>query len=212
MLTTTITLLAALAQGPQIGQCDPVEGPRIAWTKEQRAETRARVRATCRAVKAAPEVCELLDEWGERESDFRPGVRHVMGRNENGIGPLGLSKRWHRDKWPGPVEPAFCLPEASALVALDVVRRAQVRWKARNLLEVNAVFAGRFRCVTEIDGSRECFIVRHAAKDRDICRRLEQRGLDCHAELPRRAAGKRVPVRERPAVAAELAERWAARQ
>lgn len=209
MLTTTIALLLTAAQGPKIGMCDPVDGPRIEWTDEQRAEVRSRVRAVTRWAKSARMVSDYLDAVGMRESSWSPSVRHTLGKNENGIGPLGLSQRWHGGKWPDDPEPAFCSPEASALVALDIVRRAQERWGARNLIEVNAVFAGRFKCVEE-EGRKECFIVRNLAKDRDICMRLEKRGVDCRAELPKNAAGRRVPVRDRPAVAADLELRWKA--
>lgn len=208
MITTMITLLVAAAQAPTIGVCDPVDGPRIQWTAEQRAETKSRAMAACRRLKADPGICAWVSASGERESDWRPGVRHTKGKGESGIGPLGLSIRWHGDKWPGDPEPALCSPEASVIVALDIARRAQERWGARNLIEVQAVFAGRFRCVTETDGSRECFIVRDIAKDRGICSRLEQRGVDCRAPLPERAAGRRVPVRDRPQVAADLALKW----
>lgn len=207
MLTTLLSLILAATE-PQIGACDPVDGPPIEWSSEQRAEVRARVRSACRALKAPALTCAWLDAVGERESAWRPGVRHVLGRNENGLGALGLSLRWHAAKWPGGGEPAFCSPEASVIVALEIVRRAQLRWGARDLRDVNAVFAGRFRCVDE-EERRECFIVRDAAKDRDICRRLELRGVDCRAPLPKRAGGRAVPVRERPAVAAELSTPWA---
>jgi hypothetical protein len=136
-------------------------------------------------------------------------VRHVRGRNESGLGALGLSTRWHRDKWPGRDEdPAFCMPEVATLVALDVVRRAQTKWGAGNLIDVQAIFAGWFRCVDE-EGRRECFIERYPGRERDLCARLDQRGIDCRAGLRKRAAGRAVPVDQRPALAVELAERWA---
>ena len=211
MLSTLLPLLLVIAPEPQIGTCDPADGPPIEWSAEQRAAVKARVRAACRAMKAAKTTCEWLDAVGERESSWSPSVRHVRGKNESGLGALGLSLRWHRDKWPGDDEdPAFCSPEASVIVALDLVRRAQLHWSARNLVEVNAIFGGRFRCVDE-GGQRECFILRDAARDRDICARLQLRGIDCRAELPAKAGGRRVPVHERPTLAAELAGRWAER-
>jgi hypothetical protein len=206
-----LTVLLALVLATPIGTCDPVDGPPIRWSAEQRDEVRSRVRATCRAMKAPALTCAWLDAVGDRESAWRPSVRHVLGRNENGLGVLGLSKRWHAAKWPEPPEPAFCSPEASVIVALDIVRRAQVRWGARDLRDVNAVFAGRFRCVEE-EGRRECFIERDVARDRDVCRRLELRGVDCRAPLPMRAGGRVVPVHQRPEVAAELSTRWAAKE
>jgi hypothetical protein len=215
MLTTLLALFLAATQPPEIGVCDPVDGPPIRWSAEQRAEVRARVRATCKAMRAALLVCAWLDVAGTRESSWSPSVRHTLGEHEAGLGVLGLSTRWHAGKWPTPPEPAFCSPEASVLVALDIVRRAQVTWGARNLLEVQAVFAGRFRCIEE-EGRRECFVLSSPARDRHLCASLERHGVDCRvdcrAPLPKRAAGRAVPVRDRPGVAAELAARWAERQ
>lgn len=211
MLSTLLALVLSVGSEPQIGVCDPVDGPPIRWSAEQRDEVRDRVGAACKALGAAPPVCAWLRVAGARESSWSPSVRHVRGRNEHGLGALGLSLRWHRRKWPGGGEPAFCSPEAATIVALDIVRRAQVTWGARDLRDVQAVYAGRFRCVIE-QGRPECFIVRDPAKDRDVCERLEQHGVDCRAPLPKRAAGRHVPVHKRPEVAEGLARRWAERQ
>jgi hypothetical protein len=210
-MSSTLFALMLAATEPEIGTCDPVDGPPIEWSTEQRAEVRARVAAACKAMRAVPEVCELLDVAGARESSWSPSVRHVLGERENGLGVLGLSKRWHAAKWPEPSEPAFCSPEASVIVALDIVRRAQDRWGARTLVEVQAVFAGRFRCVQEED-RRECFILVDRWRDADICKRLDQRGVDCRASLPKRAAGRKVPLEQRSALATELARVWSERE
>ncbi len=209
MLQTILAFVLAATQQPQIGVCDPVDGPPIRWSAEQRDEVRARVRFSCGAMRAAPAVCAWLDASGSRESSWSPSVRHTLGEREAGLGVLGLSTWWQRDKWPGSGEdPAFCSPEASVLVALAIVRRAQIVWGARDLRDVQAVFAGRFRCVTEGE-DRSCFIIRDVQADRDLCERLELHGVDCRAPLPKRAGGRRVLVRDRPEVAAGLAERWA---
>jgi len=211
MLTTLLAFVLSVASEPQIGTCDPVDGPPLRWSEEQRAEVRDRVGAACKGMHAPAMTCAFVKAVGARESSWSPSVRHVLGENESGLGVLGLSTRWHRDKWPGRGEdPAFCSPEASVIVALDIVRRAQLTWGARDLRDVQAVYAGRFRCMVEL-GRSECFIVRDPQKDRDICTRLEAHGVDCRAPLPKRAAGRQVPVRERPEVATELAARWTER-
>lgn len=208
MLSTVLALVLA-ATAPRIGVCDPVDGPPLEWSADQRAEVRARVRSACKALGAAPMVCTWLDASGIRESSWSPSVRHTLGRGEAGLGVLGLSTHWQRDKWPGRDEdPAFCSPEVSAIVALAIVHRAQTVWEARDLRDVQAVFAGRFRCVTEGE-ERNCFIVRDVTADADICRRLELHGVDCRAPLRKRAGGRRVPLRDRPKAAEALAERWA---
>lgn len=192
---------------PTIGQCDPVDAPAVVWTDGQRQETRRRAQRACERLGASYEACVFADVVGKRESDFRPGVRHTRGRRENGIGAHGINKRWHYDKWPDDLEPAMCTPEASLIVVLDIVDRAQQRWGAKNLREVQSVYAGRTRSYVQ-DGKRIRTIVRDLKKDRGICDRLARRGVDCEAPLPPRAAGRRIPVQQRPAVAEQMVQDW----
>jgi hypothetical protein len=188
-----------------VGQCDPVDGPPLVWTAEAREETRARVQATCRAVGASRAVCAWLDASVVRESDGAPGVRHTRASGEWGLGPLGLSLRWHMDKWPGGDEdPAFCSPEASTLVALEIAHRAWTRYEARSLVLVQSIYGGRWRCYHDADTTeRRCFATQ--IENPRLCAALGARDVDCHEPLHRRDLGRRVPLRDRRALAERLA-------
>ena len=131
-------------------------------------------------------------------------MRHTMGPGEDGIGPLGLDKRWHRDKWPGDPEPAWCLPEASALVALDIARRAVVRHGAKTLTMVQAVYA--FRTYRDEYGDRHIKIDPNA--DARLCRALRARGRSCREHIDLADIGRPTPVADRRRRAFELAGRW----
>mgnify|MGYP007022321895 CR=1 FL=1 len=132
--------------------CDPSGVKARRYSKAETMETRERVQAVCKHVGASKPVCAYLDAVVVRESSGRAGVRHTKGTpekgiTENGLGPMGLSLHWHRDKWPGKDEdPMFCHPEVSALVALDIVHRAYGKWGARNLTEVQAIYGGSWGC------------------------------------------------------------------
>lgn len=201
-----LALAAEVRPEGQVGQCDPQDGPGYRWTAETRAETRARVRAVCRHVRASRAVCAWLDASVVRESAGRPGVRHRHGRNEDGLGPLGLSLRWMRHHWPGEDEdPAFCQPEVSALVALAVARRAHDRFGALDLVAVQSIYGGHWRCY-EVEGSRQCFPTR--VVNPRLCAALEHRGVGCHQRLGAEDFGRWTPVADRRALAERLAQRF----
>lgn len=181
-----------------------------------KAETRARVQAVCEHVGASDAVCDYMQVILWREAfGGHAGVWHDGGR---GLGPMGLNLRWHRDKWPGPDDvgkrrddlepddehPMFCVPEVSALVALEIMHRAVRRWNARNLVGVNAVFAGRMRTHRLEDGT--ALRVPGQAYDAGLCARLDARGVRCLAPITARDLGRRVPYSERRELALDLHE------
>lgn len=192
----------------RVGQCDPQDGPGLTWTAEARQETRARVQATCRAVGASKAVCEWLDVSVVRESSGRPGVRHTRALGEVGLGPLGLSLRWHRDKWPGQDEdPAFCTPEASALVALEIAHRAVDRYEVDDLVGVQSIFGGHWRCFTDTEsGDKVCYASRE--EDVVLCSALAARGVDCFDKISKKDLGRRVPLKKRRETAESLAAKF----
>jgi hypothetical protein len=128
--------------------CDP-DARANSWTRAEKAETRARVRSACRARGGSELYCDYLDaavvreSWGGIASAVhRLGV-DADGDPEYGLGPMGLSVKWHADKWPGDDEdPAFCLPEVSYLVADAIARRAVRVYGASNAVELQAVYGG----------------------------------------------------------------------
>lgn len=191
-----------------IGQCDPVDGPGLRWTAEVRRETRQRVKAVCRSRGATRDVCALLDAWVVRESSGRPGVWHDQKR---GLGALGLMLSAHYDKWPGTDEhPAWCQPEASALVAMAIMRRALLRWPADDLAEIDAVFGGRFRTITTDEGAELRVLTR--TDHSGICWRLKKRGVRCRARVGLADIGRRTKNADRPTLAMVLATRFTSRQ
>lgn len=193
----------------RVGQCDPQDGPGLTWTAEARQETRDRVQATCRAVGASKAVCEWLDVSVVRESSGRPGVRHTRALGEVGLGPLGLSLRWHHDKWPGADEdPAFCTPEASALVALEIAHRAVDRYSVEDLVGIQAIFGGHWRCFTdkEAGGDKVCYPTRE--EDVVLCSALGARGVDCFDKISKKDLGRRVPLKKRREVAEQMRQRF----
>lgn len=176
MCATAILFFVTLLTPPD---CSPEEGSDRLWNpqnKLERAETRARVRATCEAMGAAAEACDVLDAMVVRESSGDACAIHVRGPGEYGVGPLGLSWRWHRHKWFQKGEATwdqaalFHVPEISAIVALRLYRIAVDHHGAKTWMDVQAVYAGRFE-----DGRP----ARRAIADRRWCARLEARGLDC---------------------------------
>jgi hypothetical protein len=192
--------------------CDPETGPARTYTLEDRRETRARVRAVCEYVGASPITCAFMDAVVVRESSGRAGVRHRKGRREDGLGPMGISLRWHRAKWPGDDEdPMLCHPEVSALVALDTMHRAVRRYQADTMLEVQAVYGGSWSCWRDDQDQRHCQALPTAGTVRSICSRLEARGFSCLAPIDRADLGRYVPVQERRRVAALLIARFNAR-
>lgn len=203
--------------------CNDVGAPRVRWSAEAKAVTRERVQAACEALGAAPIVCAYDDAIVWRESfGGEASVRHMRGVDadgtpEHGLGPMGLSLRWHADKWPGDDEdPAFCTPEASVIVAHEIYWRAVTRYNATNIVEIQAVFAGRFRChVRDRWGwlarvwpplalvlpvaERECWPMPTASMAADVCERMQARGFNCYRRVSAEDLGVRVPLDHRRA-------------
>lgn len=132
-----------------------------------RKDTRARVAKTCAAMKADPVVCKMIDAMVIRESSGNTCAVHTLGEGEYGLGPLGLSVRWHLPKWNRHEDESILhVPEVSTIVTLRIFRRAVTRHDAQDLVDLNAVFAtGRLRYR---DG-----------KDASFCYRLRRHGVKC---------------------------------
>lgn len=195
---------------PEIGVCQQPGQPPLKFTQEQRKETRKRVRKACRALGNSRRVCDYMDLVVMRESSGNASVRHTLGQDadgqaENGLGPMGLSLRWHANKWPGDDEdPMFCTPEVSTVVLHQIIRRAVYNYNAENLAEVQDVFAGRIECVGSVENhTRRCFAQGTGA--RGICRRTAQYNHDCWAYLPKSEIGASVPFSKRRETALRLA-------
>lgn len=202
MMLTSFALIAALFNPTPtpIGQCSPVDGPRVKWTAKDKQEVRRRVRDACRRVlRASPLLCAYYDAVVVRESfGGNAGVRHTLGKGENGLGPMGLSLDWHKDKWPGTDEdPAFCTPEVSLITAHAVVWRAFDRYNARDLVDVQAIYSGRWSAGTDADGEKIYYAEPSARTYKIICGRMEKRGFSCTQKMTKKDLGKKVRYRDR---------------
>lgn len=208
--------------------CNEPGQPRVRWSSEAKARTRERAQAACEALGATPIICAYDDAIIWRESfGGEASVRHSRGvdadgKPEDGLGPMGIGLRWHADKWPGDdLDPALCTPEASIVVAHEIYWRAVTRYNAQTIVDLQAIFAGRFRCAT-VDrwgwlarvwpplarvlpvAERECWPTPTPRMTADICKRMHARGHHCGRRISVADLGGRVPLEERRA--------WALRQ
>jgi hypothetical protein len=228
-LTLTIFAALAMSQGcSRVAEASPglVAGdycnapgvPRVRWSAEAKARTRERARSACEALGASPIICAYDDaiiwreSFGGEASVWHERGTDADGTRERGLGMMALSLRWHADKWPGTDEyPAFCTPEASIVVAHEIYWRAVTRYNATNIVEIQAIFAGRFRCTT-VDrwgwlarawpaiawalpvAERECWPAPTARMTADICERMRARGHHCGRRITVADLGERVPL------------------
>lgn len=185
--------------------CDQTE-----VTPESRKDTRRRVQNVCKAVGASPIICAYMDAIVVRESSGRSGVRHTGGKNENGLGAMGLSLRWQKDKWPGDDEdPMFCSPEVSAIVALAIFHRALGKWKGQDLVDVQGIYGGHWECYnwfqTGDKPRRVCRARRNYRHVGGLCKRMKDRGFSCRTKITRKDLGRFIPRHERREFATNVA-------
>lgn len=217
LLLAALLLAAPEEELPVIGQCDPVgasRDERLPWTKEMREEVRQRVKWACRhELKASPIVCAYYDAVVVRESSGRASIRHTLGKGENGLGAMGLSLRWHHDKWPGKDEdPAWCTPEASLITAHAIVWRAFDRYHAENALDIQAVYGqGGGDCFMQYNPKtrkekRVCYASPTNRTVKSICSRMKARGFSCYQRITKKDLGLKVPRSKRRAWVEQVLE------
>ncbi len=203
--------------------CNDVGAPRVRWSAEDKARTRDRVQAACERLGASPIICAFDAAIVGREAfNGEASIRHTRGLDsdgtpEHGLGPMGLSLRWHADKWPGDDEdPSFCTAEVSVLVSHEIYWRAVTRYHAETIVDLQAIFAGRFGCTT-VDrwgwltrawpmlaavlpgAERECWPMPTQRMTADVCERMAARGFSCYRRITVDDLGERVPLDERRA-------------
>lgn len=217
-MATALVLLPGIAEASTTpglipgDYCNVRGDKREPWTAERKAMTRERVAAATRDLGVSAEIAAYHQLIVWRESfGGEASVRHSLGEDvlgqEDGLGAYGLSLRWHRDKWPGDDEdPAFCTPEVSTSVVHEIIWRAVTRYGARNLVEIQAVYAGAVRCR---DGA--CRFTISPARRRGLCARATRRGLSCWAPITTRDLGRRLGDEERRSWALGMARRWVSR-
>lgn len=216
-----------------------IEDNESTWSREDKLRARERLRLACEAAGGSDDYCAFWDAvtcreaWcGVASAVHLQGV-DVDGDHEFGLGMLGLSVKWHEDKWDGEDEdPAFCSPEVSFVVGHAIAWAAVERYGARNWVELQAVFGGGAErvCVADrlpswlwiFDGvlglrwltafaptSMTCklrVLPRHVEA---ICSRLGQRDIECWAPLTVEHLGEKIPLEERRAWAAARVEAYA---
>lgn len=212
MLALLLALLffAPPVHASPIGLCDPVDGPRVEFTPEDREEVRRRIKHACEApvseggLGASENLCAYYDVMVMRESRGRSSIRHKRGKDadgtpESGLGPMALSRRWHKDKWPGDDEdPAWCTPEASLITVHAITWRAWDRYHVESLLDVQAIFAGRWECFDDPrSGFHMCYAAPSSRTVSALCPGMKRRGFRCNATLKRSDLGRKVPLRAR---------------
>ena len=195
----------------EIGQCDPVdkEDRPFRWTHAKRREVRDRLDYTFRSQRAAPIIRAYVDVIAYRESyGGTASVRHTLGKNENGLGPLGLSIRFQGRFWSGDPDPDFCTPEVSAVVAHAFFWVAYDNYQARSIADLQAIYGGHWSKSTLWPSGR---IVRRAnqwykEKPR-LCAMMKKRGYNCEEKITARTLGRRVHVSKRLDIVAKLLAR-----
>lgn len=194
LLSALVSTTPLPSSPPQMGVCTAPDAPNVAWPRKLRRETQARVQRACHDVGASKVICAFADAIVIRESSGRAGVRHRLGHNEHGLGAMGLSLRWHRDKWPGRDEdPQFCKPEVSFAVAHAVMWRAVTRYKATTLLEIQAIYEGRWFCFPHpTTGKPMCRATPTRRTRGNICGRMRTRGFSCDEPITRKDLGRKV--------------------
>jgi hypothetical protein len=170
----------------------------------------ARVTATTEALGVSPIIAAFHALVVCREAFCgEASVRHVRGEDvlgrEDGLGAYGLSLRWQAGKWGADADPAFCSPEVSAVVAHELVWRAVTRYEARNLVEVQSVYAGAVEC-----REGRCRFTLSARRRRGFCARLSGYGFDCSAPISTADLGRRLRQDERREWALGRARTWLA--
>ena len=178
--------------------CNAPDARRTPWTDDGKARTRQRVHATLRSLGVSSSVHAYHDAILYRESfGGEASVRHTIGEDsdgeqEHGLGAHGLALRWHASKWGDGADPGFCTPEVSTVVAHELIWRALTRFGARNLVEVQSVYAGAARCRGGM-----CSFTLAPKRRRGLCSRLAKRGVDCWAPITREDLGRRLGPEER---------------
>lgn len=247
MLSIVLTILSTLAFSqacparasagnlPAGDVCDP-EARANSWTPAQKRETRRRVWAACKRVGGSDLYCHFWDAAVRRESSGVASRVHVLGadrdgRPEYGLGPLGLSVRWHSGKWPGDPDPDFCVPEVAFVVGHAIVEDAVSVYGATDARGLQAIFGNGRHAYSKIEhgaprwwlgipvlawiaerlpARTEYRVTPQPRHERAVCSRM---GFDaetgrrrCYMRITAEDLGRRVPLSERRAWAVAAAQ------
>lgn len=196
-----IWVWSLFASAPLIGQCDPIDGPKLEWTRAERNEVRRIVQDTGSALGASFTVRAYLDAVTVRESSGAASRWHDAG---SGLGAHSVNITTHAKRWPAPLNPAICRPVVSTMVVQDTARDCIVRHSAATILDLQACFAGRFECMEAYTGTKTCAGEQQDRTSSAICGRMEARQSSCQAEISLKDLGQLTPLADRARVAREI--------
>ena len=192
-LVEILFLLLQTYQSP-IGKCDPVDGPKIEWTRAERQEARDMANDSVRERGAKRIFVAFLDSATIRESKAIASRWHDGGA---GLGMHGVNITTHAKRWPTPLHPAICNPRVSAAIVQDIAYDCIKRHKAKNTWQLQACYAGRFECIGNVN-SKPCTGDMQDRTTDAICGRMQARGFDCHEDpITVRDLGRKMTMAER---------------
>ncbi len=180
MIWWALRIWTAYAHPEEVFLCDPVDGPRIKWTADQRKAVRQLSVIEWRRQGAKGPALAYIDAVTVRESSGAPSRWHDDG---TGLGAHGLNVRYFGEGV------NLCDPRKSADRALSIARAAVLRYGAKTPWDVQAVYAGRFECVSAYRGEKTCTGTQQDATTSAVCGYMEDRGYSCHAPLTREDLG-----------------------
>jgi len=173
-----LRIWTAYAHPEEVFPCDPVDGPRIEWTAEQRKATRELARIEWRRKGASGIALAFLDSAGERESGYAPSRRHD---GNTGLGMHGMSIRYFGG------DGNMCDPRDSAFrfwaLSKACTHMGNTPW------DLQACVAGRFECTPTYKGPKTCTQAQQDRTTEAICGRMERRGYSCHGPITRKDLG-----------------------
>lgn len=178
-----------------IGRCDPIDGPKLHWTRAERQDARDMANDSVRARGARPIFVAYLDSATIRESSALASRWHDNGA---GLGLNGVNITTHAKRWPTPLNPAICSPRVSAAVFQDIARDCITRHGASTAWEQQACYGGRFECTP--NGKGTCTGPMQDRTTSAICDRMAKRGFSCHAPMTLKDLGRRMTLDERMAL------------
>lgn len=168
-----LRIWTAVYEPEQIFQCDPIDGPKLAWSKEQRKAARELAVIEWRRKGANGAALAYIDSVSVRESSGAPSRWHDEG---SGLGLHGLNVHYFGS------DGNLCDPRISARRVWKIAHNAIAAHSAKNWWDVQAVYAGRFECASDYRGPKTCTGEQQDRTTSAICDRMSQRGHSCYAE------------------------------
>ncbi len=147
-------------------------------SRDERVDTRERMSKTWEAMGLDLDARKVLDAVVVRESSGDACAIHILGKNEFGRGPGGISVALHLRKWDASSpEEVLHIPEVSAVVMARMLRRSRRFSSVFNGEEV--VQSGSWLRFGQVYGGRIRQRDQDPSKDARFCDRLARRDIHC---------------------------------